>query len=234
VVKKFLRRFLKLENTPENIASGVQAMSSRRFECLEIGDKRIEIAITDRQVLSEEKAAENITYYYYCPYCGKYNPADAVTCSSCNHDLGGRLTGEYSKKALLLKKCACGTMNQKDRRNCWVCGKDFSLMSGEEVNKESDNVITLNIDGKTYKSTDKNLPWDILILMDKIRQHGYDPKIIDEWVKERNSRAQNSRLDIDTRLSQIRNALSWRIVALACSILFIMFQISSCIRYILR
>lgn len=234
MLKKFLKRFEKLENIPQDtlIRQGIKI--SKRFERLEIGQRQIEVAITDK-IVQEEQAPDEVLYFIICSYCGAENVADAENCILCKHSLKDRLTEEFQKKARLLKKCkACGSANQSERRNCWVCGKDFFLKAGEEVKINTDNVITLNIDGIQYKSTDKNLPLDIRILMERIRRDGYKKELIDDWIKQRNISLERKKQETETRLTELRFSLTWRMIGLIIFLIFIMFQLRACFSYVNR
>ncbi len=207
-MKRFLKRFEKLENI--SVSSGIKECTkiSKRFECLEIGDKKIEVAITDK-VTEQEKAPSDIVYYILCPYCGKDNIVDARVCESCNHNLQTKLSENYQTVVHLLKKCGvCKAMNLKERANCWVCGRDFFVNRAQEPKLNTNNVITLNIDGKEYKSSDIELPSDVKALMQKIRREGYKKEIIEEWIKLRNEGIDFQERTDQTRLTDNQVCLS--------------------------
>lgn len=230
-MKRFLRRFDKLEHKPFNLPKIPVFKKSKRFEYLEIGDKRIEFTITDNISQLEESQSSDITYYILCPYCGKENEASQNLCIHCRHELKTKLTDNYQTVAHLLKKCAsCGSMNLKERLNCWVCGKKISESASKKDVNNSENVITLTIDGKTYSSCDPNLPFEIRVLMEKVRVNGYDKTIVEEWVKKRN---QETELQFDFRsgrLNQIRLDIIWRVIAIIALLLFFSGQLRFCFR----
>ena len=229
-MKRFLRRFDKLEHKPFDLPDKHSFKKSKRFEYLEIGDKRIEFTIIDNISQLEENASSNITYYILCPYCGGENESTANSCKQCQHELKTQLTDNYQRVAHLLKKCAsCGSMNLKERANCWVCGKNISEGASNKA-QALENVITLTIDGKNYSSSDPNLPFEIRVLMEKVRTNGYDKKIVEEWVKKRN---QESELQYDNRLgrlNQIRLDIIWRVIAIIGLLLFFTGQLRFCSR----
>lgn len=268
-MKRFLRRFDKLEHKPFNLPNKEGFKKTKRFEYLEIGDKRIEFTIIDNVSLFEENAsknepyllcsncgkyfgsaqnscpnckqipekksekppAEDITYYILCPYCGKENETSQELCIHCRHDLKTQLAENYQTVAHLLKKCSsCGSMNLKERVNCWVCGKKIS----ENVFKKetSENVLTLNIDGHIYSSNDPNLPFEIRVLMEKVRANGYDKKIIEEWIQKRNQEAELKDAfqyrNRSERLNQIRYDISLRAIGIIVFLFIFIMQFRAC------
>lgn len=186
------------------------AKISRRFERLEIGGNKIEVAITDR-VTSSEEAPQDIVYYILCPYCGKDNLANADFCLSCGRQLNSEEITNYQAATHLLVKCkACGGMNLKERQNCWVCGIDlYTKKKKMYVPENSGNVISVNMDGKEYKSTDKDLPWDIRILMEKIRNEGYSKEVVDKWVQEKNIKTELRRDSTIHQINDIRSRMQF-------------------------
>ena len=227
-MKRFLKRFEKLENF--SVSSGIKECTkiSKRFERLEIGDKKIEVAITDK-VSEQEKAPSDIVYYILCPYCGKDNTVEAQVCESCNHKLQSKLSENYQKAAVLLKKCGvCKAMNLRERTNCWVCGRDFFVNRAQEPKLNTNNVITLNIDGRVYTSSDIDLPSDIKALMQKIRREGYKKELVEDWVNKRNEEKELEKTINERRLAEIRYGLLWRALGLIAIITFVIFRFSAC------
>lgn len=238
MAEKFLKRFERLENIPKNNFSKEGIKLSKRFERLEIGDKKIDIAITDR-VGPEEKAPAEIKHTLYCPYCGMENEVDALNCSFCQHNLKSKLVEDYQYKANFLRECSCGAVNRKDRPYCWICGK--YLGQEETVKPDSGNVITFNIDGHEYKSTDEFLPFDIKILIERIRKNGYSKTLVDEWLKERDrlkdmaqekdNETKQKRDDVESRISAVKLQLIVRIAGLVLFSIFLLFQFRACMRF---
>lgn len=228
-MKRFLRRFQKLENFPKDSLKQEETKRSRRFDCLEIGEKKIEFTITDR-ITQSEQAPAGMVYYILCPYCGKDNASDAPVCKYCHHNLQTKFSAAYQEKARLLIKCdSCGAMSLKERSDCWACGKNFFQKSAQP-NAEDKNVITLNIDGKEYSSTDKNLPLEIRVLMERVRRQGYSKELIEKWLEGKNKKNAERNTDIQTRLSEITNGLIWRIAGVVLILIYIMFQSRACFR----
>ncbi|MCX5705213.1 MAG: zinc ribbon domain-containing protein [Candidatus Omnitrophica bacterium] len=222
MTEKFLRRFEKLENIPVDTFAKEGIQISRRFERLEIGNKLIEVAITDRISL-QEKAPEAIIYWVICPYCGAENTADSNLCVLCKHALRTKLAEETRSKASQMKKCSiCGTVNHKERNNCWICGKnlfeDGTTISSE---KATTNTIILNIDNKEYRSTDQNLPVDVKELIERIRREGYSQRLIDDWVKLRQAQAQEHANDLKDRINDLRPRISGLTTQITIGVIFI-------------
>lgn len=222
MLKKFLKRFEKLEHNSPDAALKPGLKISKRFERLEIGDKRIEIAITDT-IQETEKAPPEVNYFIYCPYCGKENDTKTELCHYCRQGLHTKLTNDYQEK--LLKKCVCGTVNQKDRKNCWICGRDFFLQEGKKPEISAQNTITLNINGQEYKSSDENLPFDIRILMEKIRKEGYRKELVDEWQRKKQEETALQQNALEYRIQDIKTQLNWRLIYAAIGITVALFLV---------
>ncbi len=222
-MKRFLKRFEKLENILCSSSIKECTKISKRFERLEIGDKKIEVAITDK-VTEQEKAPSEIVYYILCPYCGKENTVEAHVCEFCNHNLQSKLSENYQTIVHLLKKCSvCKAMNLKERTTCWVCGRNFFVNRGQEPALNTDNIITLNIDGKEYNSSDIKLPADVKALMQKIRRDGYKKEVVEDWINKRNEEKDLEKEINKRRLTEIRFGLTWRIIVLIVVIVFVIF-----------
>lgn len=224
-MKNSLKRFERLENTTlcKGISAGADFNPSKRFMKLEVNDTKIEVVLEDK-VSRQESIPQSKEYYFLCPYCGKQNNSNVEFCAYCKRQLKNQYIPDYAGKTDQLKRCHCGAMNLKPRKNCWVCGRDFSLWGDEEVKESPENIITLNIDGKIYKSTDITLPSGIVALMEKIRREGYNEKIIQDWIKEKNELLDQTQNRNNLRLTQIKWGLFWRIFGVIAFIIFIIFQ----------
>jgi len=229
-LKRFLKRFERLENIPQESLLKAGLKISKRFERLEIGDKKIELTIADT-VLTEESAPGEIEYHVLCPMCGAENHFKNSVCVLCKRSLEIDAFSGKRRELALLKKCSCGAINQKERRNCWICGKDFFLEKQKKPRVDAENVIILNINGKEYKSTDTNLPLDIRALMERIRREGYKKELIDAWIDERNRKLEGRESERRDRMQQIQLNLVMRTIGLFIFLLFIMAQLVMCFRY---
>jgi hypothetical protein len=214
-MKKFLKRFQRLENTTlnVNILPDKELTTSKRFMKLEVNEKSIQFTIEDK-VAVEETAPAGKTYFFLCPYCGGQNAADLEVCSYCKRQLKKQYVSDYTGQANLLKKCVCGAVNLKERKNCWVCGRDFSLWGDEAVKESPENIITLNIDGTIYKSTDASLPPGIVALMEKIRREGYSEELVNEWMRGKNQEEELKKENIQTQISVFRWEIFWRVAGI--------------------
>jgi len=213
MAEDFLKRFEKLENIPRELLIKEGIKLSRRFDKLEVSDRRIEVQITDL-ISEQEKGPQEIIYSVICPYCGAENKSSDEKCVLCKSSLKNIFTQKYQQRISRdLKKCpSCNAMNEMKRRICWLCGKDLSAGASQETDERSNNVIILNIDGKEYRSTDKNLPFDIIVLMEKIRNEGYSKELVDKWVKERNRESQKDNTAYNQRLLTLQLNLYLRIL----------------------
>lgn len=212
-MKKFLKRFERLENTTLNksFLPGVELQTSKRFMKLEVNEKNIQFIIEDK-VSPQEVAPQGKQYFFLCPYCGGQNNSNLEVCGYCKRQLKNQYIPDYVGKANLLKKCVCQAINLKERKNCWVCGRDFSLWGDEQVKEAPENVITLNIDGSIYKSTDTDLPSGIIALMEKIRREGYSEQLVNDWMQERNQNIDLRQNEVRSRISQLRWDIIWRVI----------------------
>jgi ribosomal protein L40E len=232
MTEKFLKRFEKLENIPPDMLVNEGIQISRRFERLEIGDKRIEIAITDT-VSRQEIAPKSVNYWVICPYCGAENTSDSDNCILCKHILRTKLAEEIQEKALLMKKCSvCGATNQQERKNCWVCGKRLFEEASEKNSIDTTNTIILNLNGKEYRSTDNNLPPEIKELMARIRKEGYSKELIDDWARKKAAEDLSREKNLDGRIRQVQTQYNANLTSIIIfsifALLFILSKLSGC------
>ncbi len=228
---RFLKRFEKLENLPADELLNQGLKISKRFELLEIGDKRIEIAITDR-INQQEQSSSEKKFFVICPYCGADNISNAEECSLCRHALQSKLGKNYQEKNGLLAKCvSCGTMNHSERPNCWLCGRLLpgAAQKGPGIPSSGTNEIILNMNGKEYRSSDKDLPGDIRLLMDQIRARGYSKELIDEWLKNKEILNQRETEEKRWRLEDLQQQYSLRrtqfIIGIVLAAIIVLLQI---------
>lgn len=80
----------------------------------------------------------------------------------------------------------CGQPNEPLRDICWACYKPLKAETPSKP--EPDQDIQLILDGTTYKSSDANVPHDIRMLMDRIREEGYSEELLREWREWRSTR----------------------------------------------
>lgn len=72
----------------------------------------------------------------------------------------------------------CAQANEKERETCWACFKPLDAAKAAAAKPQD---ITLVLDGKTYRSTDKDLPDDVSMLMKRIQAEGYSEGLLAEW-----------------------------------------------------
>ena len=213
MLRKFIRRFERLEHIPKDSLYKECLKISKRFERLEIGERKIEVAITDR-IAQAETAPAYIPYSIVCPFCGRENLCSAKFCVSCQRSLETRLVENFQKAAHSIKKCVCGAVNQAQRRDCWICGRDFTLAGDKNAAIDSENEIAINIDGARYRSSDKNLPLEIVMLMERIRRYGYSKELVDDWVKRKKAEDDSRQESLRGRIEEVRSRLSLRQIQL--------------------
>lgn len=79
----------------------------------------------------------------------------------------------------------CGQSNEEGRDLCWACHKP---VEGRTADAPAAPGFELVLDGKTYRSSDPQLPEDIRALMEDIARHGYSPKLLADWRQWRATR----------------------------------------------
>lgn len=74
----------------------------------------------------------------------------------------------------------CSQPNEPQRETCWACFKKLAAEAAA-AQKPPEPDFTIVLDGKTYKSSDKDLPEDIRELMRRIQAKGYSEDLLVEW-----------------------------------------------------
>jgi len=85
----------------------------------------------------------------------------------------------------------CGQYNEPGRDLCWACFKPLKAAPAPQSASDAGQEIDLVIDGSTYKSTDRDLPPDIGVLIDRIRKEGYSQELLVQWRNWRATRHVN-------------------------------------------
>jgi hypothetical protein len=75
----------------------------------------------------------------------------------------------------------CGQTNEKGRTHCWACFFPLEAPALAANKPAPDQPIALVLNGVNYVSTDPHLPPHIRRLMDRIRDEGYTPELIEDW-----------------------------------------------------
>ncbi|MCM8801181.1 MAG: zinc ribbon domain-containing protein [Candidatus Omnitrophica bacterium] len=230
------RRFQRLELSSLLSVFKRPKIELKRFEKLEVDGHKIEIKIT------EEKRK-----YKACPKCQRNNPKDSLYCLYCNYifeDIAEEVKG-VELEPWQIKCPGCGKIRPRTEKYCLYCGWRISPLSEEETKISPEflrektgqrllsqgEVINLTIDGKTYRSTDKNIPPDIKELMLKIKEEGYSKEMIDEWVKKKNIEKELKRRDLEERIYELRWQVFWRALGFIGLILFLIFYIWLRVRF---
>jgi hypothetical protein len=104
-------------------------------------------------------------------------------------------------------KClGCGRMRPRLAR-CVYCGWDND--SSAVIRDE----IVLTIDGKVYRSSDKDMPHHIRMLMAEIRRKGNTPEVIDAWMKRYNAEKELKAGLADNEISRLKGEVVNRALA---------------------
>lgn len=195
----------------------------KRFELLEIDGHKIKIRITE--VAPQEGLI-------VCPECKYKNPKNSLSCGLCGKVF--RVSTDEVKEERLegwqVRCPGCGKIATRTQKNCLYCGWRLLPWQKEEMipwdrsaqyEKEflrQGELITLTIDGKTYRSTDDIIPEEIRGLMLKIQREGYSKEMIDAWVK-----AKNIEKDLGQQENkQLVTRLKWQVFWRALQVIFIL------------
>ncbi|MFA6356678.1 MAG: hypothetical protein WCY23_06195 [Candidatus Omnitrophota bacterium] len=116
-------------------------------------------------------------------------------------------------------KClGCGRMRPRLAR-CVYCGWDND--SSAQIMDE----IVLTIDGKVYRSSDKEMPHHIRLLMAEIRRKGNTPEVIDAWMKRYNAEKELKAGLADNEISRLKGEVVRRALIVIGIIALIVFTI---------
>lgn len=83
----------------------------------------------------------------------------------------------------------CGQFSDKESKHCWACSRSFERTATAPEIAKTKEKFELVLDGVTYDFDHPNLPQDVRVLMERIQNEGYSPKLLAEW---RNWRATRS------------------------------------------
>lgn len=75
----------------------------------------------------------------------------------------------------------CGQPNEKERQTCWACFRYVRVQAKPSTAQSAPEEVVIVLDGMPYRSTDPNLPRDVKVLMDRVRQQGFSPELVAEW-----------------------------------------------------
>lgn len=225
------RRFQRLEHFSLLKVFRKPKVELRRFERLEVEGHKIKLKIT----------AVPVEEYLNCPSCHRNNPKDSLYCLYCSYVF--ETTVQVGDRQIRLEpweiKCpGCGRVNNRNTKHCLYCGWRIAPYEKTEMSPELESfkeerdllkqgeTITLDIDGKVYRSVDNVIPPDIRELMLQIKREGYSKEKVDAWVKRRNLESGVKREEvwrIDERIAQLRQSVFWRIIGVGIILLFYWF-----------
>lgn len=221
-MKKFLKRFEKLEGTkPYFGREAGNCLTTKRFERLEINERTFEFSLRDTVTTTERQTEGRKKFFIICPYCGRENDSNAPECSYCKQKLQTDFVADYQSRAQQMISCACGAVNLKDRRFCWVCGKELAQAG---ASAGTNNVITLTIDGVTYSSADPHLPADVRELVNRIRQEGYSKELVDSWIREKNERQTLRRQEIEQDIQRREARIMLQVISAVGAVLLLLLR----------
>lgn len=221
-------RFRKLELVSFLGAFKKQKAGSRRFERLEIDGHKIGIAIAQPPASAKQEIL--------CPKCQFKNEGTRTYCSICGYVFEPDAAGADSLRLepWQIKCPGCGKICAQTQKNCIYCGYRLAPLSSNPASswqgptEESDDIlrqgeeITLNIDGKVFRSTDEVIPLHVKELMLQIKKRGYSKELVDEWVKNRNFEEELKRLQADRKMSELRQTVIWRTLQVAGLVLIML------------
>ncbi|MDD5130853.1 MAG: hypothetical protein PHS66_07415, partial [Candidatus Omnitrophica bacterium] len=176
-IKKHLLKLAKArkKNKEKNKNRKVIKENNLKVYSYKCGQKNIKLTV-QKVELPKNPEALNSIFYYNCTFCSKdfdfsagsrefssaninfeqaSNPTVNVVrdnlqvqnCPDCNRPL----------VKINLKKCPhCGAKNNPFKPSCWICNTPFPVLE-IPTTKETQMLLTLNIDGNFYRNTDKTL-----------------------------------------------------------------------------
>jgi len=163
--KKFQLKLIKAKKQPK------QALNTC---CYRFGNKTVKLKIEKIGLFKEPDLSSKV-FYYRCFYCDKDFGADIQTCPECTKPL----------TKINLKKCSkCNAKSSPVAATCWVCNEPFPKLEVKRE-KETANLLTLDMDGKTYRSTDESLSDDLKKLFADLLASGFDKNVFEAWAKQK-------------------------------------------------
>jgi hypothetical protein len=144
-------------------------LSVYSYKC---GHKNIKLTVQKIESFRAPAALDSI-FYYNCIFCGKDFDQTIQTCPDCNQPL----------VKIRLKKCPqCGAKNSPLKQKCWVCNALFPVLN-LDPEKETQLLLTLNVDGSTYRNTDQSLGLGMRKLFEDLIASGFSKEPLDAWLK---------------------------------------------------
>ncbi|MEW6620981.1 MAG: zinc ribbon domain-containing protein [bacterium] len=214
-------RFQKLEHGTITGVFKKAIQKLKRFERLEVNGHKIKIE------------NEEISNLIFCPKCQRNNPKDRLYCLYCGHvfeKIAEKTTAD-DLKPYQIRCPGCSRICVYTQTNCIYCGFNFrpeqeEKRRGREKEPSSENkVITVNIDGKVYRSTDEIIPSDVKQLMGRIKNEGYSQELIDRWIREKKEARLEKRRSLEKRVFELKQQIVWRTIIAIGFILFLIISI---------
>lgn len=144
-------------------------LSIYSYKC---GHKNIRLTVEKVEVLKKSDLLDSI-FYYTCVFCNKDFDSNVQVCPECGRNL----------TKVNLKKCPqCGGKNNLLRQTCWVCNASFPKLE-QQLEKETQLLLTLNVDGVFYRNTDKTLSLNMKKLFEDLISTGFNKEPLEAWVK---------------------------------------------------
>lgn len=196
-MKEKVNRFQRLEYFPLLSVFRKPTVELKRFERLEVDGHKIQLKITE----AVKKG------YVVCPECHRNNPKESLYCIYCSHIFENiaKEEKEVEIKPWEIKCQGCSRIVARAQKFCLYCGfrlaptekeevsTEISTLSREENLLREGEVVTLNVDGNIYRSTDRCIPADVRELILKIKREGYSKEMVDAWITERDKQRELAR-----------------------------------------
>ncbi|MDD5120153.1 MAG: zinc ribbon domain-containing protein [Candidatus Omnitrophica bacterium] len=137
-----------------------------------IGNRIYKLSVERVEVINKTDMTGSI-YYYRCAFCNKDFGPDIQTCPGCGREL----------TKVNLKKCQlCGAKNSPNKQNCWVCNGPFPKLE-EKIEKQSQVLLTLNVNNNFYRNTDRVLGLGMRKLFDDLIATNFNKEPLEAWAK---------------------------------------------------
>ena len=217
-------RFRRLECSPVLGWFKKPVMKSSRFQVLEVAGHKVQVKIN-------AAAQTKKINFKQCPRCGRRSEATSLYCISCDFAFidAGQVEGSNLEKWEM--RCrGCGRVVNRNQASCYYCGWRFKPPA-EEPAPQDQGEICVTIDNYRYSSRDANLPLQVRELIARIRKEGYSQELIDNWIKERNERAEMTQILRKeyalSRADYLRQQISehaWRLIGIAFFVLYLFWR----------
>jgi len=174
------KRLLKIANTRRKNKEKYKnenkdlKLSVYSYKC---GNKDIRLTVQKKEVPKNSKTLNSV-YYYNCTFCSKdFDTCGDIQippfCPDCNQPL----------VKINLRKCPqCGAKNNPLKETCWICNAPFAKAE-LGIEKETQLLLTLNIDGVFYRNTDKPQGLGLKKLFEDLITTGFSKDPLESWIR---------------------------------------------------